>query len=370
MKKKYFILILICFIVTPKLLKSQKSKVYYPLINKAEKKLVEGDLDSSLYFYDKALEDFKFPFYKHIKQAAIVAHYNKNSKLLLKYLTKCIERGMNKDELCFFIRNNKTDSIVQQISINFQFHKNIYAKSIDSLLLNRYLEFDYFDEYFLLKKYKNVNKNKDEIRKIQGEALKKYIQLIHSHGFPSEKNVGLDVHIYENGCTWEECKRVKLENYYKLVPDSDNYIFVSEEKGVMRGENTKPGNRFIWHYNHDSLIDKEYLLLMKNAFNNLEMSASNLIYYFETSEGTNYKDFFYTYESHSLLEGLDKFNLDSNIENKINDNRKKYFVRTIKMEKNIFEKLYELEYLRKPKKLNRKSKEKIKFTFYSFLYYY
>ena len=82
---------------------AQKSKEYYSLLLKADDMIIENKLDSALHYYDIALEKFNYPFYVHVKRAAIIANYSEDKVLLEKFLTKCVQKGMPRYQLEYFL---------------------------------------------------------------------------------------------------------------------------------------------------------------------------------------------------------------------------------------------------------------------------
>ena len=162
---------------------SQDAKAYYELINKGQKHLIENDLSSSLISYGDAFELFNYPFYKHIKQAALVALFNDNEKLLKKYLTKCVEKGMLRNELQYFINKDKSN-VSKNILLEYGQLRTLFLESIDSTMLHHFMELDMLDSYSNPLSYKNDNESLETHRRQQVKIMNSYVNLIDSLGYP------------------------------------------------------------------------------------------------------------------------------------------------------------------------------------------
>ncbi len=97
-KRQYLLkllnMVILIFFLSIELL-SQKAVEYYSLIAKAEESFVRNNLDSSLIFYDSAFLKFDYPFYRNIRQAAIIGSYSNNKKIYRRLLEKCVKTGKN-----------------------------------------------------------------------------------------------------------------------------------------------------------------------------------------------------------------------------------------------------------------------------------
>ncbi len=353
---------------------SQDAKAYYELINKGQNHLIENDLSSSLISYGNAFELFNYPFYKHIKQAALVALFNDNEKLLKKYLTKCVEKGMLRNELQYFINKDKSN-VSKNILLEYGQLRSLFLESIDSTMLHHFMELDMLDSYSNPLSYKNDNESLETHRRQQVKIMNSYVNLIDSLGYPSESNVG-HARIYyklenETGCRWEDCFKYFMK-YYNDIHFSDENLTVitAEEKSGRKLESVRPGNSFIWHYHGGVRNDSSLLRVLNAGFEKLKVAPSNIIVYYESLQELKH-DFCGTYVSKTYTEEArsksGRYHLSDTIKKTINKNRLKYYILPLEMEEQLIMSLYKIEHGKSIKKVNEKSLKKIDCLYYTFI---
>jgi hypothetical protein len=167
---------------------SQKEdySIYHKYINNAEVFfLMENNVDSSIYYYDKAFAEFEFNFLKDLVNSAQIAKFSK--KPHIKYIEKGFEFGLKLNHLNRYpilkseiekLKKNKTTQTVYKVN------RAKYLKKIDFEYLNTTYDLainDQVNKYLPRQKYNH--KLSYDI-----ERIKKIIDV---KGFPGEKNLGI-----------------------------------------------------------------------------------------------------------------------------------------------------------------------------------
>ena len=360
---------------------AQKSKEYYSLLLKADDMIIENKLDSALHYYDIALEKFNYPFYVHVKRAAIIANYSEDKVLLEKFLTKCVQKGMPRYQLEYFLNRKLNLDIVNKIQRDYSSYYDQYLAGIDITIVFKYLDLDardYFLHDYLYMYSKNYEKDAF-YAKFQDHAVKEYLQLIDEVGYPSEENVGLPkITEYElaknkklKADKWtvhKSKKQIELidgkSDYYIAYQKNPDYLFYCDI----------PGNWLLWHY--ASFKDKDSTLLryLEKGFDDLKLSPVYITEFFESSFDIQY-DYCTSYNSYLFrtkyrsVAGI--YTKSTTEERKhINSLRAQYFIPAIEKEEQLIKALYELKYDKEPKDISKKVIKKIGFEYGAFISFY
>lgn len=369
--------------------KAQPAFQYYTILQHAESSFVNGNLNEAILLYDSALEHFNYPFYNHIKQAAILSHYAGNDIYTEKFLTECIKAGMNKAELEWFVARSSGKPFINRLLTNYKIIRKEYASNIDTVAMINYLELDAIDVDVNGISYTKDDHSKEMKMKQDSlyiQLIERYIELIAKYGFPTEKRVGLDRIIHNENdnpfqSTWENTFAFEISYNKDLLIDTNNVKFWTNENfGTSKREGSRPGNYFLFHfgirllpYNNDSLmriLTKGMLELKVNPrvlMHHLELdvwfkSKEKLDDYFDC--GCSYWSKAFVSEAHSVTKMQ---LLSEKTRDNINACRRKYFMRSIEMEEKIFNQLFYLEYRKAPKMYNKKTVNRISFTFNAFI---
>jgi hypothetical protein len=158
--------------------------VYHKKINKAEQLyFIENKVDSALYQYDKAFEEYSFNFLRDLVNAAQIAKLNK--KPYLKYIYKGFEFGLKLDKLNNYplfkneVLKLKKDKVVNE---NYAKARKKYIESIDFEYLNWLQDVAIKDQ---------ADKEKINYNRIISNTLNKLEKKIIEKGFPGDRVVGI-----------------------------------------------------------------------------------------------------------------------------------------------------------------------------------
>lgn len=158
---------------------------YHDYINKAESFYFnDNNVDSSLFFYDKAFAEFDYVFVKDPLIAAQIAFYNK--KPFKNYLIKGFGVGLEFDHLSEIrlfdsIYNNLISD--DSLRIKFSIRRKLYLQSID---------FSY--RYQMSREWisDQLDKHKNNYDQLMFDRMGRLLNLIDSKGFPGAKIIGID----------------------------------------------------------------------------------------------------------------------------------------------------------------------------------
>jgi len=205
--------------------------LYHNDINKAEKHFfINDEIDSCIYYYDKAFESFEFVFVKDLVNAAQIAFYcNKPYK---KYIIRGFEFGLkiqHLKEIILFddIYNSlENDEVLQS---EYSIGRDKYLKSIDfSYLLNIY--------NMSLKDQIDKNLPDAEYASIKRENIYKIKQIIENKGFPGTKYLG--------------------------VSDSKIFSEIGKPKFDIDSLKVKYGDKLEYYSADDNLLASKYALVI------------------------------------------------------------------------------------------------------------
>lgn len=181
---KHFLLLF--FIIKLCYSQNEDYRNYHKYINKAEIFfLMENNVDSSLFYYDKAFNEFEFNFLKDLVNAAQISKFS--NKNYLKYIEKGFEYGLKLNHLNRYpiIKSElKELETNKKLQIIYKTNRAKYLKKIDLDYLNSVYEIainDQVNKYLPRKKY--YYKLKNDILRIKN--------IINLKGFPGEKNIGI-----------------------------------------------------------------------------------------------------------------------------------------------------------------------------------
>jgi hypothetical protein len=186
---KYTVLILsFCFSLRS-VCQGNSIETYYYYIDRAEKFIIENNLDSSSIYFSLALKEKEFPFSRHVYNASIVDAKLKKYKNVLNDLTYLIKLGYSYNKI-------RSDTVFQDFFGNEYGRKlsQIYrkVKPIYNFQYRKEIEILVRDDQYFRKKEGSYSLYGDTIRKIDKRNIDKLLALIKTLGFPSEARVGID----------------------------------------------------------------------------------------------------------------------------------------------------------------------------------
>ena len=373
--KKTLLLLVMCFIGVNTY--AQKAKEYYGLLLKADAMVIENKLDSALYFYNSAFEKYDYPFYAHIKRAAILANFSGDEIILEKLLKKCIQKGMPQFQFDYFLESGLNQNTIQKIEQNYSNYYEQYLAGIDTSIVFEYLDLDAKD--LLLHTYM-YGYSKDSIKdkfyaNFQKEALKEYLKLIDEVGYPSEENVGLP-----KLWKFELFKKKKLNNdkwsvypvkkQLEFIDGNKEYYFGYHENPNYLNHSHTPGSWYYWHYPAVYYKDTTLFPYLERGFEELKLGQIYISHYFESIHDVQY-DFCTTYYSYLYSR---KYRSKAGIFNRsteaervhINALRAEYYIQSIDKQEQLLMTLYRLKY-GKDRAINKRMVKKIKYEYHAFV---
>ncbi len=378
---KFCTVVFILFISSNILNAQTPADEYFGWINLAEKEIVEGDLSQALEYYDSAFVKFNYPFYRNLRQATIIASYSDNQKKYHELLKRCIRRGMTANELKFFEEKNPADQVVQDISNNFDIYHNDYLASIDTFVLDNYLELDMLERRIMVL-YGQWRMNGDIFWKKMKQVAKMYEALVDSIGYPEESKIGLSYQFDTTNSPQKKIeppysRRIRL-HYHENIAKKGKALYadVAIQNLSVKPIVDKPSNWFVSHYHTDgAIVDSVFYDYLQRGVGQLKLDPVVLAYFLERT-GLNEHEFLMTYYSKLKLsrkinmKWLHTLSLDEATKARINKNRKSIFVRPVEMELELVKALYRLEYGHSPKKVNKKVVRAIPYQMESFIRYF
>lgn len=352
-------------------LNAQNASKYYALILKADDMIIENKLDSAIYYYNKAFNEFEFPFYSHVKRAAIIANFSNDEYHLEQYLTRCVKKGMPEFQFNYFIDLGLNSSVVKKVQIKYNDLYDEYLSSIDSILVEKYLELDAKD-YFLhdyLYMYSKDSIKNNFYENFKQNAINEYVEIIEEYGYASEKNIGLPkISKYELTSESQSNNRT-----IELIDKTSNYIIDYNENPHYLIHPFTPGNWLLWHYASNSSKDSILLKKLEDGFDDLKLNQIFISEFFEGNGDVN-TDFCTTYNSilyrtkYNSIAGKYKKSTKSEREN-INRLREKYFIKSLEKEEALLKRLYSLRF-NKLKDISNRMLRKIQYEYNAFILTY
>jgi len=175
---------------------SEKLKMHYSLINKAEMAIIDSNYQLAINLYDSAFTYKDSPFATDIYNAAICATLTLQYDKTLLYLQRVLDKGYKIQKLFekpLFDEFFKSDFGIELI----QYSHNIVYKH--NIILNNQLDslFD-IDQKFRKMVNNPYEVYKDTISKIDDSNAIFIIDFINKYGFPNEDLIGLYTNLYNN----------------------------------------------------------------------------------------------------------------------------------------------------------------------------
>ena len=372
---KFWTVVFVLFLLSNVLSAQTPADEYFGLINLAEKEIVQGDLSQALEYYDSAFVKFNYPFYRNLRQATIIASYSDDQKKYHELLKRCIRRGMTANELKFFEDNNPAQDIISR----YDLYHNEYLASIDTFVLDNYLELDMLERRILLL---YGRKDSDIFWKKMKQVAKMYEALVDSIGYPEESKIGLSYQFLTTNSPQKKIKypysrRIRLHYHENIAKKGEAlYAKVAIQNLSDKPIVDKPGNWFVSHYHTDgAIVDSVFYDYLQRGVGQLKLNPVVLAYFLERT-GLDEHEFLMTYYSKLNLsrkikmKWLHTLSLDEATKARINKNRKSIFVRPVEMELELVKALYRLEYGHSPEKVNKKVIRAIPYQMKSFIRYF
>jgi hypothetical protein len=164
-------------------LKNNNLIKYYEIINKAERNIINNNLDSANQKYKQAFVIFKEPHAKDLNNSMKVAlKVNDAETAYNNYLSlKCLGQNFNDDFFNENFKNYKKDNAAHcSKKIDLQ-----YRKTLDSLFT--------IDQYYRKLSGGNYSAYKKELTRSDSITSTNLLKLIQVKGFPNEYNIGLEM---------------------------------------------------------------------------------------------------------------------------------------------------------------------------------
>ena len=351
-------IIIALFIISPLMLFCQEKKCnYYSLIRKAETKIIENNLDSSLFFYNEAFVTYNFPFAKDIYAASCVAHYANDTSTLYKYIDLLLKKGMSvKFELRYFINLRPNDKKILKYFNDAEYYSKQYKKSIDTTIGRFFLELDKQNQIKIFdcdKNYKNYSERLGYIYRTDSIHIFKFIELCKKYGITSERKLGIGSYI---SMQFTNIGLKKLEGkYYEYISnpdirknkgDSVFFNFAYESKSIQNTSIfrlvTRRGNSLLWHIDIKQYPKLNDILL--EGVNNCEVYPTFYAACIERRGGE------YALAMGSKINWKYKFDIKKIIKDQmsteINKRREQIGIRSLEMDLQLFRALQKLEGLK------------------------
>jgi hypothetical protein len=325
-------------------------KIYNQLLRKAESYIIENKLDSAIIVYKNALTTYNFPFIKDIRQAAFISCLAKDKPNSILFIKEAILNGLPKVGYEGFVEEwkHKNPNDID-ISINYDSLHNIYLKGIneDKLFAFLYLDKkrDDFINFFNLDR--DVNKRQDYYDSMC-VLRNKYIDLVNSIGFPAEREIGRFLRYSTKRIIKKSDILFEKEFETKFIsPKRGKKMYVTELSTSFI--TFKPSYWFLSHYVNPfnlSDIDEELFKIISVGFDSLKIDPYIIANILEsTREPKN--EFAMTYYSRLIIsisnDCFKKYHLTPEVSNQVNENRKKYFIRTLEDDFNLIKYFYKLK---------------------------
>lgn len=195
--------------------------IYHKKINQAERLFfMKNKADSALAIYDDVFNSYNFIFVKDLVNAAQIAHYS--NKPYKKYLKKGFEFGLKfahlknyplfKDEW----KGLEKDQKMQQA----------YAKNREKYLQK--IDFDYLNRMYNLFIQDQLDKRKDNYRKIIRVTLRNLRDIIDRKGFPGDKIIGIS-----DSTIFAEIGKPQLDLKYRAKKYGEKLWYVETRDKIL-----------------------------------------------------------------------------------------------------------------------------------------
>ena len=319
---------------------------YYKLIRNAEQKIVDKQLDSSIYYYKEAFIKYNYPFVKDLLAASCIAIHTNDTTTLYTFLELLLNKGMSEKELEYFVKKKPNDKRILAFKTNFDNYNNYYLSTIDYQLNKKFRDIDKNNQIWLQSKNKA-----DSICQLYTytKLTKQFIDLVKQNGYPTERRVGLgslSTIMYSN----EEHPHSK--NNWLL--DSINLPFLKSKRLTKSffkysHKNTticflmsRRGNAYLWHVDLRKAPELDSILL--KGIQNCEVYPTFYAARRERS-GDDYGLVFMSAANMKYNYNLKKI-IKSTIAEKINSNRANIGIRSLEQDLALFNAIAILENLK------------------------
>lgn len=351
--KKILFIVLLCTIST---IVFGKKLEYYKLLRKAERKIIDEQLDSALIYYNKAFTKYNYPFVRDILAAACISFHTKDTVNQYQYIEILLKKGMSIRELQYFNSYQASDKALHIFKENYQKYNRRYLASFDKQIEEKFREIDKQEQII------NWDKNLTIEQKIEKMSIlsHQFIDLVELYGYPSQIKVGIGCSCYvrfTNNNIFVTKPNVKSEavkvfgfrgkqfkKYAFWVMDYNyRYLF---------NQTTRVGNGYLWHAMLNRFPELDSLLLQ--ATRNLELSPT---FYASCKERGRGPDYALAWESKTIWKY--KFDLEKIVlspeAKQINARRKILGIRSLDMDLALFNAIAKLENLKYKHHFRRKS---------------
>ncbi|MEJ8758563.1 hypothetical protein WG947_16230 [Pontibacter sp. H259] len=168
------------------------TKAYYPLVNEAEMLLLAKDYNGALEKYKTAFKTVPEPFARDFYNAAVCAMLTENYKQVYIYLDELVLKGVElpyirKQEV--FKPLHETEEWEKFLK-NYPKRRNKYKRRADLDVRAELEELQARDKYFRFAKG-GLRVYADTLRRIENENVDRLLRIIHKHGYPGEKLIGV-----------------------------------------------------------------------------------------------------------------------------------------------------------------------------------
>lgn len=167
-------------------------KAYHPLVQEAERQIVEQDFANALQLYNQAFVAVPEPFAIDYYNAAVSAMLAEDQKQAFNYLDKLALKGVSLD----YIEKQEVFAPLQETKEWSKFQKS-YAKHRTrfnrraNLDLRADLDELYAKDQFFRQAKGGLRVNGDTIKKIEANNVEFLLATIEEHGYPGEALIGV-----------------------------------------------------------------------------------------------------------------------------------------------------------------------------------
>ncbi|MGB5988606.1 MAG: hypothetical protein WBG43_02545 [Marinifilaceae bacterium] len=354
---KKILITFICLILTVMSLFAQKTE-YYKLLRQAEQKIIDQQLDSTLYYYDKAFTKYDYPFARDLYAATCISLHTDNTATLYKYVELLLKKGISLDDLDFIVKHKPNDKRLQKFKEEYPRYKKEYLSSLNLTLRKKFRDLNKQEKIDLLVIEESVKKKYRRSAEFAHclPLVKRFIELVKEYGYPSEKLLGLGsssglirTDVKNPEPTFEESYEMVNEPIIESRKNIDVLFWYTNKSFRVNCHRNRTPQYFLWHLNLKRLPELNSILL--KAFNNLEFDPS---FYAACLEFHHWED--YGMSMSSVAAYKYKFNLKKLIKKpeakQINENRKKLFLRSLEKDLELFNAIAKLEHLKYKKCFN------------------
>lgn len=347
-KERILVLVLMLFSLNSKAVNN-----YYQLLRKAEKCIISNDLDSALFFYDKAFVKYNYPFVRDVVSATYIAGYAEDKPRFETYIRLLIKRGINKHDFLKIVKRFHKEN-------EFDTLNNIYHNSIDNELSDMFKKLDVYNQLYVVygKRKNRLNKIKNHVQIVDSTLVCNYVQYVREYGYPTEDRVGLGsvISIIDG-----KRKQLGKLNCIEAITDIEfnrsnkgTIFYLSSDNGIFAPTRTmcRRGNNFLWHIDIKRFRELDSILL--KGIRELKVYPQ---FYASCLErhGIDYLLAWCSDLNQKYKFDLKKAAKDSNVK-EINKRRAIIGIRSVEMDLKLFEAIAKLEDLKYKECFSRRSR--------------